>query len=415
MIFIANVLVMNGGSTFIMRMARAQKKRGRTCAVILLRNVVDEALLERLEQDAEVFRLSDFQRDGGKLARGLLGVFAPIDWAKLTRAIAPFADHVHAMSVFGMILGLRMVAANCARRLTIGIYHQNEFLFRAGRSFFERTVQRLFAEMPARNLIFFNESSRNNYGDFFRQDYGGASLLPIGVVLDQPPAPREDAPGPRIVSIGNLVGFKTYNRHMIDMVAALRHDFPEISYDIYGSGPMERELADHAREIGVEDAVTFHGNLDYARFRDVVAPCDLFVGSGTALIEAAAIGRPALIGVESLETPETYGFLCDADGFSYNELVDGAVLHPIEGLVRKLFADREHWLEIAAKCERKAQEFSIDVTIDGFEEAGTAALADVPRVTAPMLARLAASAITLKIAELVAPSKSFGSRRNQSY
>ena len=46
---------------------------------------------------------------------------------------------------------------------------------------------------------------------------------------------------------------------------------------------------------------------------------DLFVGSGTAIVEAASFGIPSVIGIENCSEPVSYGFLTDVPGFSYNE------------------------------------------------------------------------------------------------
>jgi glycosyltransferase involved in cell wall biosynthesis len=413
-IFIANVLVMNGGSTFILRMARQFKLRGQRCIIILLRDLSDPKLLENLQSCAEIVRLSDFQITGRRFSLGLFGVFVPIDWRGLLDALRPYGAHVHAMSVFGLILALRIARADPAIRPTVGVYHQNEFVFQAPRFFFPRFVQKIFASMPQHNILFFNESSKDNYAAFFQRDYSNASLLPIGVEINEGATPR-NFPSCRIVSIGNLAGFKTYNRHMIAIVAELHERLPNISYDIYGRGPKERELQDYVTELKMEGRVRINGHLEYSNFHKVVKDCDLFVGSGTALVEAAAAGRPALIGIESIETPETYGFLSDAEGFSYNELRAGVTLLAMQPLVERVLTDSKHWGEVAVACERKAHEFSIQRTINGFEKLFESAEPRPVKLRSIHLIRMACSAVLMFISEKLRLSEPFGDRRNQSY
>lgn len=416
MIFLANVLVMNGGTTFLIRLIKERAHRGQRSAVLLLSDRVDPALVETLGHDAEILRLSDFLVDRGKTARGLLGVFAPLAHHRLTKALAPFDSHIHAMSLFGLILGMRLTEQDPRLKLTVGIYHQNEFLYRPPPFHFAREGLRLFAALPAENVIFFNESSRHNYAlQFTNQNYADAHLLPIGVTLDKPVIPPPAVPGQNIVSIGNLVPFKAYNRHMIGVVAALRRRFPNIRYDIYGVGPTAGELTTLAQSLGVSDHVTLHGAVEYSRLREVVAACDLFVGSGTALIEAAAVGRPALIGIESIEQPETYGYLSDARGYSYNENMPDVPKHPIAPLVEQLFSDPSHWVSVATACATKAQSFSISVTADGFEAAGKAARPMSLRLSALVLGRLVTSAVAMRVSEKFGRSEPFSDRRNQSY
>jgi 1,2-diacylglycerol 3-alpha-glucosyltransferase len=221
--------------------------------------------------------------------------------------------------------------------------------------------------------------------------------------------------GYRIVSIGNLEGFKTYNRHMITVVAELQERVPLIAYDIYGCGPLEGELRQYAADLKVDNRVHFRGYMEYSKFREIIADCDLFVGSGTALVEAAAAGRPALIGIESIEIPETYGYLSDAEGFSYNEMRPGAKLIPIAPLVEKLLSDSEHWANVANACEYKAHEFSIQRTIEGFDKLFHAAKHQPVRLNALQIARMGSSAVVMRVSEKLRLHKPFGDRRNQSY
>ena len=45
----------------------------------------------------------------------------------------------------------------------------------------------------------------------------------------------------------------------------------------------------------------------------------VFVGSGTSIIESSALGIPSIIGIESNNDGETYGFFSNLRGYSYNE------------------------------------------------------------------------------------------------
>lgn len=413
-IFIANVLLMNGGSTFILRMARQYSHRGERCAVLLIRDLCDADLLTEVEKYATVIKLSEFQIGAGRFSLGLLGAFAPINWSRLRTKLRPYGMHVHAMSIFGLVLALRFARLDAAIRPTVGIYHQNEFIFRPSRFFFPTFVRAIFKALPARNIVFFSESSRDNYAAFFRQDYRNSSLLPIGIEIEAAPTPRVGN-GCRIVSIGNLVDFKTYNRHMITVVAELRKTLPSITYDIFGSGPMEDELRQHAAHLKVDDRVCLPGTLDYSRFHEIISDYDLFVGSGTALIEAAAAGRPALIGIESIKDPETFGYLSDINGFSYNEMRPGVRLFSMAPLVEKLLIDPKHWTDVAKACERKAHEFRIERTISGFDALFGAAQRPAVRLTAIQLIRMGASAVMMRLFEKVGLNEPFGDRRNQSY
>lgn len=416
MIFIANVLVMNGGTTFILRMAREYHRQGRRCAVLLLSDRCDPELVDELGRFADIIRLWNFLPERGRLFRSLLGVFAPLTFSDLEEALLPYGKHIHAMSVFGLILGKRLVAERPNWKLSVGVYHQNEFMFRPPPFYFAHQAIAQFRSMPAESVIFFNEFSRDNYRQHFgNDDYYQSTILPIGVSIDQPPVPLNNSPRQRIVSIGNLEHFKTYNSHMVEIVAELADKYPNLRYDIYGKGPSEQSLVSLIHNLGIADRVSLHGTLDYARIRETIAHADLFVGSGTALIEAAAVGRPALIGIKSIDHPETYGFLCDAKGYSYNENNPFEPKVPIIELVDRIFSDPNYWAEVARKCAHKAHEFSVARTVHGFDEVSGNINSVIEPLSTMQLTRMALSAAWLGISARFGLTKSFGERRNQSY
>jgi 1,2-diacylglycerol 3-alpha-glucosyltransferase len=406
---------MNGGSTFILRVAREFSRRGQRCAVVLLSDREDPSIVNELRGCADIYYLRDFQFDRGRLFPGLLGSFAPLRAGQLLQVLGRYGRHIHAMSVFGLILGRRLINDRDDFRLTVGVYHQNEFLFRGFNNYFGRKVIQIFKDMPTENIIFYNEYTIENYRKFFNRNYSTSCLLPIGVFISGNCFPRAPEAKYKIISIGNLERFKTYNRHIIGVVAAMKLRFPEIAYEIYGDGPERKPLEIFARSMGVADRVVFHGALDYSKFYDAVRECDLFVGSGTALIEAASVNRPAMIGIESIDSAETYGFLSDARGFSYNENIPDTIKYPMLELVTNLFSSSEYWEKVARDCLAKSQEFSIESTVTGLEGAGVEAELPEGILRKYTVMRLAISAILMKVGECLKIYESFSGRRNQSY
>lgn len=415
MIFLANVLEMNGGTTFLVRTCAALKARNHRCAVLVLRAGGDAGLTRELAQHAELIELASFQHDRGHVLRRQLGPVAPMAWDRLADTLAPFGTTLHAMGAFGLIVAARLAGHRPEFRVTAGVYHQNEFLYRA-HHFFASEVLKLFRRLPSENLVFFNEVSRENYIRFHdRPDYAASALLPIGI--DVAPLPDGIPPrkGHRIVSVGNLERFKTYNRHIIDIMPALLAEFPNLCYDIYGDGNQREALQAQAQALGIADRVRLHGRIAYDRLATVWDATDLFVGSGTALIEAAATGLPALVGVESIEEPLSYGFLSDVSGFSYNELGADLPLRPMADLIRAVFEDRGQRRAIAAACAEKAQEFSVAHTVAGFIRLSAQAVATPPLLDAATTLRLFVGLPLLALHDRRHPDHAFANRRDQSF
>lgn len=415
MIFLANVLEMNGGTTFLVRTCAALKARNRRCAVLVLRAGGDAGLTRELAQHAELIDLASFQRDRGHVLRRQLGAVAPIAWDRLADALAPFGTTLHAMGAFGLIVAARLAGHRPEFRVTAGVYHQNEFLYRA-HHFFASELLELFRRLPSENVVFFNEVSRENYIRFHgRPDYGSAPLLPIGIDVAPLPDGVPLRERNRIVSVGNLERFKTYNRHIIDIMPALLAEFPDLRYDVYGDGNQREALEAQAQARGIADRVRLHGRIAYDRLASVWEGTDLFVGSGTALIEAAAAGLPAMVGVESIEEPLSYGFLSDISGFSYNEMGANLPLRPMAELVRAVFDSREQRRAIATACVEKAQEFSVVRTAAGFVRLSDHAVATPRLLDAATTLRLFVGLPLLALHDRRYPDRAFANRRDQSF
>ncbi len=415
MIFIANVLVMNGGTTFLIRTCRALAAQGESCTVLLLRPLFDAQLRCELERHARVVCLQDYLCESGKAFRAHFGVFGWVDWIALRRSLRS-KQQVHAMGIFGLIFALRMAQQGIVERVTAGVYHQNEFMFHAPPFYFAREAIRQFAALPPANVVFFNEGTRDNYERFFGSNYTAATIIPIGVELPTQAGISPLSLPQRVVSVGNLVNFKTYNRHVIELLPQLTAQHPDITYEIYGDGPEESNLRKLAGDLAVEKHVVFRGAIPYSDFPKAIHGAALFVGSGTALIEAAAAGIPALVGIESIKTPETYGFLSDVDGLTYNEYLADRPKQSMQSLVEKVLVDAEYHRRVSLACQRKAREFSVETTARGLLALNASA---EPLATRPLgrarFVRMMCSLVGLAFFERMGWITAFSNRRDQSF
>lgn len=369
MLFLANVLEMNGGTTFILRVAKEYAARGGRVGVLVMFEKVDKALESQLSAYADIYHLKDYSKYAPSFLFGSqLGVFMPLDFSSINEIVKHHCGHVHVMGVFGILLVRRMVGANVPLKcFSFGIYHQNEIKYSGVDAYFSQKAQSLFSHLPARSVIFFNEHTKRSYARFFSRNYDTSPLLPIGVDL---PAWEGTSIGSsdslRIVSIGNLHPFKAYNAHVIKMMKPLSALRPGIRYEIYGAGINEPLLRALAKEYQVEEVVEFKGPIAYEEIKSVLSGSFAFIGSGTSIIESSAQGIPSIVGIESIPTPMTYGFFSNVNGFSYNELGADMPLVSIEEVLVSL-NHPDIWDDAAASCRSKAEEFSVARTVDGLE------------------------------------------------
>jgi glycosyltransferase involved in cell wall biosynthesis len=106
----------------------------------------------------------------------------------------------------------------------------------------------------------------------------------------------EDAP-----LVCTVANFRPSKGHSVLMQAAtrVRQAIPEVRFVLVGLGPLESQIRRQARELDLDGTVVFAGaRADAPR---VAGACDLFAlpslyeGLAIALIEAMALGRPAVV------------------------------------------------------------------------------------------------------------------------
>jgi len=369
MLFIANVLELNGGTTFILRLAREFSERKAKVGVLVMSDVVDQGLESKIREYADIYYLKDYA--SRKLSSGFkspLGCFLPFNNSELIKLIELYGSHAHVMGVFGLLFVKRLCAfVDYKFKVSFGVYHQNEIMFDSVQYYFANKAKKLFSLLPAESVVFFNEKNMESYQAFYGKSFYGSTLVPIGIDIPKKQTGLLGNPDSnRLISIGNLHVFKAYNRHIISLLPELKKIRPDLIYEIYGTGPYKSELLKLVSSLGLESSVIFKGAIAYEEIPNVLKGGLAFIGSGTAIVESSALGLPSVIGIESAPDPVTYGFLGDIEGFSYNELSTNQNTYLIMDKLLSIIKSSEEWQLAASSCKSKAQEFSIEHTANGF-------------------------------------------------
>ena len=176
--------------------------------------------------------------------------------------------------------------------------------------------------------------------------------------LDEAPAQTlagDRSPTPCAVVLSRLVPHKQIE-DALDAVALLRSRIPDLHLDVVGGGWWQDRLVEHAGNLGITDAVTFHGHVDDTTKHAVVQRSWVHLlpsrkeGWGLAVVEAAQHGVPT-IGYRSS------GGLTDSivDGVTGVLVDDHAEL--VDSLER-LLTDRVLREELGAKAAARSAEFS---------------------------------------------------------
>ncbi|WP_182624065.1 glycosyltransferase family 4 protein [Rhodococcus opacus] len=218
----------------------------------------------------------------------------------------------------------------------------------------------------------------------------GADDIPLGV--DVGGADTRTA-HPSVCVLSRLVPHKQIE-DALEAIAALRPTIADVHLDVIGGGWWEQNLRDRAHELGIGDAVTFHGHVDETRKHQLLSQSWVHVmpsrkeGWGLAVIEAAQHGVPT-VGYRSSKG------LTDSivDGVT-GVLVGSAEaatadVGELTAAVNTLLLDPETRMVLGEKARVRAGEFSWKHTGNGVHEvlAGTAAGLRTSGLVSPALAR----------------------------
>ena len=199
----------------------------------------------------------------------------------------------------------------------------------------------------------------------------GVNAAHIAVVrngLDEAPPetlamPRADHP--RLALLSRLVPHKQIE-DALNAVAELLPSMPRLHLDIVGGGWWRDRLVDHARALGVSDAVTFHGHVDDVTKHQVLQRSWVHVlpsrkeGWGLAVTEAAQHGVPTI-------------------GYRYSGGLTDSIVDGVTGLLvddhAELVAEIERLLtdpvlrdQLGGKAQIRSGEFSWRQSADAMRE-----------------------------------------------
>lgn len=165
-----------------------------------------------------------------------------------------------------------------------------------------------------------------------------------------------------VVAIGSLIERKAVD-DVIRVIARVRENASHVRLRVFGDGPEREALHELARDLGVDDRVTFGGHVsgDVVATELARASCFLLMSRNDRIPnvakEAMATGCPVVVtstpGMEELVTHERNGYCVDVgDVTGAAEHVAAILLHPSEHA------------EMTAAARRKVEEeFSVEASM----------------------------------------------------
>jgi len=223
-------------------------------------------------------------------------------------------------------------------------------------------IMRVLKREPADTLVFMNEECRRNWSETLGRDLSACRIVPLPIEARERVPYRHDKPA-RLVSIGRIdSGLKLYNWTLIEPLKALREGGIDLRWHIYGGGRTDQvaSLLTAIEAAGCGDFIVYEGELDYQDMERVLAHTDLFVGMGTAAVEAASMGVPTIVARAYDKEPTSYGFLHDLPFGNVGEEIVGRVSVPIADLVSSaLTMGDAEYLELRERNVKAAREYEM--------------------------------------------------------
>ncbi|WP_217544250.1 glycosyltransferase [Vibrio metschnikovii] len=322
MLFIYSALPVGGIETFFVRMAKERFKKKLPTSILLLSKPEqsNNELLSEIKKYADVIFPEDIFY-GPFLFSCRLPLLSPFKRKAILDRLKD-VDQIHVYDGMHAMLGYR-IAKELDRNtpITIGFYHYIKYLWGGEKVAWHERLNRdfIFNYLPEQSLLFFSEGSRDLYRKHKNKKLENSTTFRLGVVDKKNVVLNGTLIPPlKIVAVGRLVEFKTYNFFMVDVVGKLLEQGIDIQFDIYGDGPLKQDVQDKINQAGLQNKIVLKGTLDYSRFDQTIKNYDLFIGSGTAIIQAAALGIPCIVGVENMIKPKTYGYFSEVHNLHYH-------------------------------------------------------------------------------------------------
>jgi phosphatidylinositol alpha-1,6-mannosyltransferase len=171
-----------------------------------------------------------------------------------------------------------------------------------------------------------------------------------------------------LITVARLESRKNHQR-VLEAVAALKQEFPQLFYCIVGSGSEQRKLEEAVQRRGLESSVRLFGETSDQVKQDLLESSDLFVmpsiasatdteGFGMVFLEAAAAGVPSICGAVGGQSEavlhERSGLVVDGESIdeicnALRRYLEDRSFHERQATAARAFAATQSW---TGKCEQ---------------------------------------------------------------
>lgn len=240
-------------------------------------------------------------------------------------------------------------------KVLCGVYQQEEYFYPPQRAFYRSSYG---VYLRARNFdkslsdaskVFPCDRVREIHGLDFKRSLDSSPILMIPVDGKMFAECNRRPNRFKIVSVGRITAWKTYNLYMVPVVRRLVDKGYPVQWDVYGDGDARAEMEKLVVEHGLSEHIHLKGTLEYCRMSAVMEDAGVFVGMGTSMLEAAFCGVPCVAAIARTNEPLTYGNLYDLPLACVGEQLEHPPGVPVEAAIERVFrlSDADYAAEMA--------------------------------------------------------------------
>jgi hypothetical protein len=330
---------MGGIQTFFLRLAKKRFSSNLNTTFLICNDKIENEIYSELKEYSKIIFYSElfycfpFQKNRAFLS-------TPIRKNNVLELLKSISSIHTSHGLYALLAHKMILTAKKNISITVGFYHSRTHSTGLYSKYYFEQINSDFIlkYLPKKNLFLFSRDIEIYYKNTHNINLNGSHHFRLGVIdysENETISKLESSNVLKICSVGRLVDFKTYNIQMIFVIKKLVKEGIDIQYHIYGDGPEYNEIFNIIQQNKLELNVHLCGVIPYEYFDEKVSKYDFFVGSGTALIQASSLGIPSIVGIESYEKSETYGFFSDIYDREYNIQELEIEKQPIEKVIKK--------------------------------------------------------------------------------
>ena len=128
-------------------------------------------------------------------------------------------------------------------------------------------------------------------------------------------------------------------------------------------------LKEKIEEYECASFIRFNGEVEHSEMESVLSGAVAFVGMGTAAVEAAFTGTPAIVAIAFSETPASYGMLHELPFGNVGEKNESLVEKPLGSILDGILSMNAEEYETLRKASRAfAFRYDVDAIFQPFSE-----------------------------------------------